>query len=60
MSYNKKPHHDGANVYVEDIKASESIYINQVGSKMTIDNQIIIPKKIDVASMYDSYMKSIK
>jgi hypothetical protein len=60
MAYNKKPHHDGANVYIEDIQASESIYINQKGSKMTIDNQIIIPKKIDVASMYDSYMKSIK
>ncbi len=60
MAYNKKPHHDGANVYIEDIQASESIYINQKGSKMTVDNQTIIPKKIDVDSMYDSFMKSIK
>lgn len=60
MAYIKKPHHDGANVYIEDIQASESIYINQKGSKMTVDNQTIIPKKIDVDSMYDSFMKSIK
>ena len=60
MAYNKKPHHDGANVYIEDIQASESIYINQKGSKMTVDNQTIVPKKIDVDSMYESFMKSIK
>jgi len=60
MSYNKKAHHKGASVSVENLESEQYLFLNQNGSLMRINSIDVESGKIDVDSLYGSLMKSIK
>jgi len=60
MSYQKKPHFGGASITATNLESSLNNHIVQNKSSSVINGENIRSKKIDIDSLYNTVMESIK
>ena len=60
MAYRKKPQFNGANMSIENLNTSFGNHIVQKNSRVFVEGKKIKPQKIDIESLYENSMRSIK
>ena len=60
MAYRKKPQFNGANMNIENLNTSLGNHIVQKNSKIVVEGIKIKPQKIDIESLYENSMRSVK
>ena len=60
MVYRKKPQFNGANMSIDNLNTSFGNHIVQKNSTVFVEGKEIKPQKIDIESLYENSMKSIK
>ena len=60
MAYRKKPQFNGASMYIKNLNTSLGNHIVQKNSKIVVEGIKIKPQKIDIESLYENSMRSVK
>jgi hypothetical protein len=60
MSYQKKPHFGGASITAEYVETSLNKHIVQNKSSSVINGESIMSNEIDIDTLYNTVMESIK
>jgi len=60
MAYRKKPQFNGASMSIENLSTSYGNHIVQKSSTIFIEGKKIKQQKIDIESLYNNSMRSVK